>query len=178
MESLAVTVGREGPFGVFLANRFTRRKVSLASWRAADAVGHLLAYQARGVYPADLTRVGAFASRREDDDLVVEVRDVDGRWEVFAVMPLPFALEIGNLLLGKAREIQTEEDYEDVVFDHAILQRTGVLPQLGLVNDPYLHREAAKEAAWNSQLRRYLPGGVKRQRQVNTPNVEKEPLSG
>ena len=72
---------------------------------------------------------------------------------------------------SQARRLEELEAFEGVVFDQAILQRTGM--PFGLTSNPKLQAEAGKEAAWNSELRRYIPGGRLRQRQVGTPGVRR-----
>lgn len=52
----------------------------------------------------------------------------------------------------KAEEIAKAEQ---IIYDQAILTRTGF--PLGLSNHPGILQEARKEAAWNSDLRRYIP---------------------
>lgn len=61
---------------------------------------------------------------------------------------------------------------ESIAFDQAILLRAGV--PVGLTSHPKVQEEAAKEAAWNRDLRRYMPGGVKSQEQFGTPAIRKE----
>ena len=56
-----------------------------------------------------------------------------------------------------------------IIFDHALLLRVGAT--IGLTNNRKMQAEAAKEAAWNSDLRRYLPGGVKSEEQVGLPRI-------
>lgn len=71
---------------------------------------------------------------------------------------------------GRAEEIAQRER---AVIDQAILIRAGA--PVGLLHDPHLRREAAKEAAWNSALRRHLPGGVKSRSVVGVPAVLQQP---
>lgn len=71
---------------------------------------------------------------------------------------------------GRAEEIV---ERERIVFDQAILQRVG-LP-IGLIHDPHLRHQAGVEAAWNSDLRRYLPGGMKLQAEFGVPAVIRGP---
>lgn len=171
METPVITIAREGEAAIAVINRTTGAKLTLPRWSVALAFGQSLAYQARGLYDADALTVSGVTLRR-DDAAEVEVISVDPT--VWAVLPLGYALAIANLVIGVAREIETEDNWEEIVFDQAILDRSNLLPQLGLVRDPYLLNEAKKEAAWNSDLRRYLPGGVRRQRKVSTPKVDKE----
>lgn len=58
---------------------------------------------------------------------------------------------------------------ERLVYEGAILARAG-LP-FTLSDDPRIKDEVRKEAAWNSDLRRYMPGGVKAKEVVGTPTV-------
>lgn len=168
-ESLVLTVAREGDSSIVIFNRGLGAKVVLPRWELALVFGQSLVYQARGVYGAEPQTVSGATLHRDGGFEVVTVGGT-----VFAVMPLAMAIEIGNAVIGKAREVETEESWEAVVFDQAILDRTNLLPNLGLVSDPWMQREAVKEAAWNTRLRRYLPGGVRRQRKVSTPHVDRE----
>lgn len=98
--------------------------------------------------------------------LLVDGREVlAGDWRQFAE-------------LIKALQIQTKlaEEHanrDGIIADQAILTRLGA--PLGLTRNPAMLREAAKEAAWNTQLRRYIPlkraGGIKSQAVFGTPGV-------
>ena len=84
-------------------------------------------------------------------------------------LPWRGALDLGAALIQQARKDEEIANHEQVVRDQAILNRAGI--RLGLVNDPHLQEEAMKEAAWNSDLRRYMPGGIKSQEIVGTPTL-------
>lgn len=71
-----------------------------------------------------------------------------------------------NHQAGRAEEIL---ERERIVFDQAILLRLGA--PLGLLHDPHLRAEAGREAAWNSRLRRYLPGGVRSAEAFGVPTI-------
>jgi hypothetical protein len=45
----------------------------------------------------------------------------------------------------------------------------------GLTDNPVAQAEVAKEAAWNRELRRALPGGVRSSEVVGTPTVIRNP---
>lgn len=58
---------------------------------------------------------------------------------------------------------------EQLVQDGALLLRLGV--PVGLTDNTKIQAEAAKEAAWNTQLRRAVPAGVKATSIVGTPSL-------
>lgn len=66
------------------------------------------------------------------------------------------ALEIANALTSVARIIDERVQHERIVFEQALLMRSGA--PFGLVTryNPDLMKLARKEAAWNSDLRRYI----------------------
>lgn len=80
---------------------------------------------------------------------------------------------IAKSLLAKAREAEELEKADDVARDHAILLRAGF--PVGLTRHPKIQDEAVKIAAWNRDLRRYMPGGIKSQEQLGTPSVIVKP---
>ena len=80
---------------------------------------------------------------------------IDGR---ALEMPWNAALDVGKALIKKARAAEEIAKAEGIIFDQALLIRTGA--PLGFTDNPDIQKEAAKEAAHNSDLRRFLPGGV------------------
>ena len=81
-------------------------------------------------------------------------------------------------LLAKALRVQAkraEEDAKalDIIADQAILTRLGV--PVGLTSRPDMLKEACREAAWNSDLRRYIPPsrarGIASQEVFGTPTI-------
>ena len=73
-------------------------------------------------------------------------------------MPWNVALDLSKALRKKAHAAEEIAKAEGIIFDQALLIRTGA--PLGFTDNPDIQKEAAKEAAHNSDLRRYLPGGV------------------
>lgn len=88
-------------------------------------------------------------------------------------MPWDAALTISKALRIKALEAEEIDKVESLVFDQAILTRMGA--PFGLTNNAAILKEATKEAAWNSDLRRYIrgkrAGGLESQAVVGTPNI-------
>ncbi|MGH9158189.1 MAG: hypothetical protein ACRD1K_20665 [Acidimicrobiales bacterium] len=109
-------------------------------------------------------RVQSVTVRREGPKVVLLVQ---GR----RLMDLPWgaALELGQAFIHQARRIEEIEKRDQVVFDQAILNRKGI--KIGLAVDPRLREQAMQEAHWNSNLRRYLPGGVASQEAVGIPTI-------
>ena len=98
----------------------------------------------------------------------------DGR--VVFDMPWDAALALAQAIRIKALTAEEHAKAEAIIADQAILTRVGV--PMGLTRNPTMLREAAKEAAWNSSLRRYIPlkraGGIRSQAVFGTPTVIRE----
>ena len=77
--------------------------------------------------------------------------------------------EVARALIIQARKAEVEAKAEQIAYDQAILIRKGI--PLGLTNRRDIQHEAGKLAAWDSKLRRYMPGGVKSKAIVGTPAV-------
>src|SRR5687768_10803239 len=77
----------------------------------------------------------------------------DGR----CVLDLPWqaALELAQALQAQGKRAEEIACAPAIIHDQAILTRLGF--RFGLTSHPALLREAGKEAAWNSRLRRYIP---------------------
>ena len=91
---------------------------------------------------------------------------IDGR---ALKMPWNVALDVSKALQIKARKAEEIAKAEGIIFDQALLIRTGA--PLGFTDNPDIQKEAAKEAAHNGDLRKYLPGGVKATEQFGNPTV-------
>lgn len=88
---------------------------------------------------------------------------------LIAVLPWRAADELAVALRSKARLAEEEEKGEQIALDSAILMRTGV--PFSFSNRADILKEAMKEAAWNSDLRRYMPGGVKSKEVFGAPTI-------
>jgi len=86
-----------------------------------------------------------------------------------ADLPWEAALDLAHALRAQAKRAEEIACREQVVRDQAILHRLGI--RLGLIADPRLQQDALREAAWNTELRRYLPGGIQTQEAVGTPTL-------
>jgi len=88
-------------------------------------------------------------------------------------VPWEAADEIAKALHVQARRAEEEAKAEQIIYDQAILTRLGV--PVGLTDRPDMQREACKEAAWNSDLRRYVrptrAKGIETQEVFGTPTV-------
>ena len=78
---------------------------------------------------------------------------------------------LAQAIWAQSRKGEELQQAERIVFDNAILLRKGI--PIGLSNHPKILEETRKEAAWNSDLRRYLPGGVKSEEQFGTPAIKR-----
>lgn len=87
-------------------------------------------------------------------------------------MPPAVAKELARWLWHHAGRAEEIEKRELIVRDAAILLRTGA--PVGILHDPHLIHEAAREAAWNSDLRRALPGGVRSTEAAGVPGVRND----
>lgn len=97
-----------------------------------------------------------------------------------AILDLPWdaAQALARALHIKAHAAEEEAKALDIIYDQAILTRLGV--PFGLTNRPDLLKEAANEAAWNPDLRRYIKGkragGIESRAIFGTPSIlQKEP---
>lgn len=84
-------------------------------------------------------------------------------------MPWEKADEVASAIRQVARLCEEWQKAEAIAKDQALLIRAGI--PLGLTNDPRIQAEAAKHAAWDSELRRALPGGIKSEEQFGTPRL-------
>ena len=92
-------------------------------------------------------------------------------------LPWQAALELGRALHVQGKKAEEEANAVRIVYDQAILTRVGF--PIGLSNRPDILREAAKEAAWNRDLRRYIRGdramGIANQTIFGTPTISVSP---
>lgn len=119
-----------------------------------------------------IARLSAVTIRREGPDVVL----LDQQGRLVLRLPWEAALRLGGAIMQQARRIEETQNpitRAQVVRDQAILTRRGV--PIGLIADPALRNEAMKEAHWNSDLRRYLPGAVPSQEAVGTPAIIQHP---
>lgn len=100
------------------------------------------------------------------------VQIISGR-RLVAEMPPAAARELIRALqhvTGLAEEI---DQRERIVFDNAILIRAG-LP-FGLIHNRHLRHQSGVEAAWNSDLRRYMAGGIRSKEAFGVPTIINHP---
>lgn len=95
-------------------------------------------------------------------------------------LPWKAALEVAKALTIQAKKAEELANAERIISDQAILTRVGF--PIGLTNHPAMLKEAMKEAAWNSNLRRYIPpmraGGIASQAVFGTPSISQAPPKG
>jgi hypothetical protein len=113
---------------------------------------------------SDLARIRSLTVRRDGPRILLLSEGL-----ALADLPWEAALELAHALRAQAKRAEEIACREQVVYDQAILNRLGI--KLGLVVDPRLQQEAMHEAAWNSDLRRYLPGGIRSQEVVGMPTL-------
>lgn len=92
-------------------------------------------------------------------------------------LPWDAALEIAKAMIIQARKAEEIAKAEAIAYDQAILTRLGI--PIGLTSHPIILKEAKKEAAWNTNLRRYIPSGkakgIKSQSVVGSPTLIMHP---
>jgi len=93
--------------------------------------------------------------------------------KLVADMPWQAALNVSNSIRSKAKMAEEIAKAEQIAGDQAILTRAGF--PVGLSNHPKIKDEAAKLAAWDTNLRRYMPGGVKSKEVFGVPNIIQHP---
>lgn len=103
---------------------------------------------------------------RDAEHVIIEVERRE-----YLRLPWDAALVLARAITIQARRIEADIKANQIIMDEAFILRKG-LP-FGLTSNPRMIEEAGKEAAWNKDLRRYLPGGVKSQEAVGTPRLIK-----
>lgn len=92
-------------------------------------------------------------------------------------LPWAAALDLARALFVQGKRAEEEANAARIVIDQAILTRAGF--PIGLSNRQDILAEAAKEAAWNSDLRRYMRGpqaaGIANQTVFGTPTISTRP---
>lgn len=88
---------------------------------------------------------------------------------LIAEMPWEAADQLANAIRAKARQAEELQKAEQIAFDQAVLFRSGA--PIGLTRHRAIMSEAIKQALWNTELRRYMPGGVKSQEVFGTPAI-------
>lgn len=95
----------------------------------------------------------------------------DGR----SLLDLPWqaALDLAKALQAQGKRAEEIDKAQAIIADQAIVTRLGF--RFGLTAHPTLLREAAKEAAWNRDLRRAIPNhraqGIASQTVVGAPRL-------
>lgn len=88
---------------------------------------------------------------------------------LIAEMPWQAADQLANAIKSKARQAEEHANAAKIVNDSAVLIRAGF--PFTLSSRPDILREAGKEAVWNRDLRRYMPGAVKSKEVFGVPSV-------
>lgn len=159
----SVTIGSKDTH-VLLRNNDTGR-VAQFTWNYALSFGALLRTAARGLGNQPES-CGPLRIVPKGDDVLLE--ELGGR--MFLLAPKSAVLAMANAITGKAR-IEEEHFYaEAVALDDALLQRLGI--PIGLAATPEVKKIAGKEAAWNAELRKWIPSSSNLAlRQVGIPGV-------
>jgi hypothetical protein len=95
-------------------------------------------------------------------------------------LPWDAAIALSRAIYQQAKRAEELAKAEQIVMDQALVTRLG-LP-FGLSSHPVILDEACKEAAWNRDLRRYIPAarakGIESQSVVGEPTVIRHPPGG
>lgn len=112
--------------------------------------------------------------RIRQEETRVQLIEKDGAgWKVILDVPWDIALQIAAGIHTQAKKAEELAKASDIIFDQAILTRTGA--PFGLSDHPRIKEEAAKEAVSNRTLRRALPGGVRSKEVIGAPTVIVKP---
>lgn len=83
-------------------------------------------------------------------------------------VPYDIAIDISKSLMNSARYAEEYHNANKIIYDQAILTRTGAF--FGLTNNKKILDEAKKESVWNGLLRKYIKRH--KQREVfGTPTI-------
>lgn len=93
--------------------------------------------------------------------------------QVILSLPWDAALMLSKVLRRHAQVVEEIASASKIAYESAVLIRKGM--PFSLTDHPAIAKEAEKEAAWNRDLRRYIPGSVKSQARVGTPKVHRDP---
>lgn len=91
----------------------------------------------------------------------------------FITLEKRVATDVAKALIAGKLRLEEIEQAGRIARDSAILYRAGA--PFGLSNDPAILDEAKKAAAWDSELRRCMPGGVKSEEAFGTPALIRHP---
>jgi hypothetical protein len=94
----------------------------------------------------------------------------DGR--LLADLEYQAALALAAAIHAQAKKAEEEARALDIAADQALLLRLGI--PLGLSSRKDILAQAVNEAAWNTDLRRACPGGVRSQAVFGTPTIRKK----
>jgi hypothetical protein len=94
-------------------------------------------------------------------------------------MPWQAALDLAHAIRIQAKRAEELDRAPAIIHDQAIVTRLGL--RFGLTSHPALLREACRQAAWDRNLRRYIPSGkargLDRQSVVGAPSLIQTPPS-
>ena len=132
-----------------------------------DKAAGLLAWEAAQVAARELRALAGAAV-----GMVFYKFMLDGR-PVYVDLEPALALRVSEALHSCGLLAEEWAKAKRIVLDTAILYRAGA--PFGLSNHPAIIDEAKKEAAWNSGIRRCMPGGVKSAEAFGVPAVLRGP---
>jgi hypothetical protein len=99
----------------------------------------------------------------------VLVQFSDGAKSFVLQLEAPMAIELSRHLYSAGKKAEEFMNAEQLILDGAVAMRAG-LP-FSFSSNQKIIDEAAKEAAWNTDLRRFMAGGVKSEEKFGLPSI-------
>lgn len=110
---------------------------------------------------------------RQDGDRVILIA---AGWPAIT-LPWQAALNLAKAIYTMAKRAEEFANAQRIINDQALLMRKGV--PLGLSNRSDIQAEALKEAAWNTELRRFIPFmrgiGIPSREVFGVPSLKQSP---
>lgn len=128
--------------------------------RFDHGLGHMLYWKAA-------LEMVTWLKARTEDPVIVRFGAIEYK------VPLAVAGHLASGIYAKAKLAEEWAEKERIADDGAFLCRIGF--PIGLSDNPKIKQEIGKRAAWDSTLRRQLPGEVKSQFVVGTPTIWQPP---
>lgn len=108
--------------------------------------------------------MGKFHVRAEGQKVLVNLND-----RAFLELEPHVALALAAAITQAAKRADEIRNVDGIIRDSAILMRAGA--PFSLSSRPRIVDAARSEAAWNGDLRRYMPGGVKSEEVFGLPTI-------
>jgi hypothetical protein len=178
MPQVSVSVGHEGETVAWTVNG---RRMKPFPWEVADDVCRALRTQS--LRALRVSRGRGPGPGHSEVKVRWDGRDIGFRLEGEALVfiangkmvfdiPAKAARKLWKATVAATRLAEEQAKAPAIAMDQAILFRAGA--PFGLSSDPKIQAEAGKEAAWNTDLRRFIRGGIRSKRMLGAPVVRLE----